>query len=148
MVERGVSENIHRVYPDIPFSQNEKMSILSMVYYPCFYWCAGLVCTLEDYNCDLCLHYMKWRSRADKYNTIQRHCLPAFAIMDVEESNIGINDPDADFDFLLIVARCIINNNLVLMQYLWHRHRQQHHFRTALASFGFAGSMNAWSEYS
>jgi hypothetical protein len=46
-----------------------------------------------------------------------------------EESNIGRDDCDEnDMDFLLIIAQCIINNNIALIQCLRRRRCKQQHF--------------------
>ena len=66
------------------------------------------------------MHYLPNFSTRRQTNTAHiHHSLLAFAItMEIdEESNIGRDDCDEnDLDFLLIIAQCIINNNIALIQ--------------------------------
>ena len=50
-----------------------------------------------------------------------------------EESNKGSNDGDNDFDLLLVVAQCIINNNVALVRYRRRRRYKQQHLRRMCA---------------
>ena len=64
---------------------------------------------------------------AQHYN----HSVPAFAMMDFEDSNTDHRDNENDeFVFLLVATQCIINNNLALIHYLRRRRlRTQQRFR-------------------
>jgi hypothetical protein len=55
------------------------------------------------------------------------HSVPAFAMMDFEESNTERDDNhDDEFVFLLVATQCIINNNLARIHYL---RRRRHRIR-------------------